>query len=740
MKRIFTLLTAAALALPVSCVKQETGPDVAKAVLGDVSVMHFAARNPAAQTLTIVSDGPWHTKAPAWITVTPDGGNGECQVTVSAAENVDGSGLLEPRKDTVILSGNKLSSRHLIIVTQEGDAYRNAQHATVGQIADLPDGKSFILDEATVAAVTSAGFVVTDSRNHLYVKSVQNLNVGDRISLKGVKGKANGVPVVPQADECVVTQPGDGSCSYPDPIDLNAQMASYTAASMDYVSASGIVSGGNLVFTVGDTEYAVKQVDAPAGMSLAALNGHKATVSGFSYGLLGAKMLGVLATRVQDDGLDQLIYFEDDFEWMDPWTSAANAGDDVSANSVNTDTAPNVFANAEAFASFISEFQQRGYGYIWGWKNQDWSDGDPDNGNKRTLYLQRNYLKFGKTSYSSGIVLPALSAIEGSDDIVLSFDWCFCMTGTGKPDLTTLKLDVTGGGSFDENGTASSEEILSGQVVEEDKTKLEWQHVEIRINGATSATRIAIHPAYSDPDVTNSARHQNRWYLDNIKVLPAQGSGSGGGGGGMKPGTLVFEDDFEWLDSYSATVSAPDDIADNKVNSTKNIFTTAELKPILADLQTKGYGYIWGGKGLTEWSTAAPEGDACTLYLLKNYLKFGKSDWSSGLILPPLSALTASAQVELSFDWCWCMTGKSKPDIMTLTAEVVGGASFELTSAQPTADDLTKLEWQHASVTIEGATADTRIILRPTNVDPYVSNAARGQNRWYLDNIKIVTR
>ena len=86
------------------------------------------------------------------------------------------------------------------------------------------------------------------------------------------------------------------------------------------------------------------------------------------------------------------------------------------------------------------------------------------------------------------------------------------------------------------------------------------------------------------------------------------------------------------------------------------------------------------------------------------------------------------------------MTGKSKPDIMTLTAEVVGGASFELTSAQPTADDLTKLEWQHASVTIEGATADTRIILRPTNVDPYVSNAARGQNRWYLDNIKIVTR
>ena len=737
MKRYICILTAAALALLVSCVKQESGPDVAKAVLGDVSVMNFAARNPAAQTLTVVSDGPWHTTAPAWITVTPDSGSGECQVTVSAAENADASGLLEPRRDTVILSGNKLSSRHLIIVTQEGDAYRNAEHATVSQVVSLADGKSFILDEATVAAVTGAGFVVTDGSANLYVKAAQEVSVGDKVSLKGLKGTANGVPVVSQADECTVK--GSGTCTYPDPLDLNERIAGYEAKAMDYVKASGIVSGGNLVFTVDETEYAVKQLDAPAGMSLAALNGHKATVWGYSYGLAGAKMLGLLAVNLQDDGLDQLIYFEDDFEWMEPWTSAAGAGDDVSANSVNTDTAPNVFANADALADFIAEFQKRGYGYVWGWKDQEWSDGDPDNGNKRTLYLQRNYLKFGKTSYSSGIILPALSTIEGSDDITVSFDWCYCMTGGSKPDLTTLKLVVTGGGVFDENGTTTSEEILSGQVVGDDGlTSLAWQHAEVRINGATSATRITIRPANNDPDVTNSARHQNRWYLDNIKVLPAQGGGSGGGGG-VKPGTLVFEDDFEWLDPYSTAVSAPDDIADNNVNSTKNIFTTDDLKPILAELQAKGYGYVWGGKGLTEWSWETPEGNACTMYLLKNYLKFGKSDWSSGLVLPALSALTGPANVELTFDWCWCMTGKSKPDIMTLTAEVVGGETFELTSAQPTDDDLTKLEWQHASVTINGVGSDTRIVLRPTNVDPYVSNT-RGQNRWYLDNIKIVTK
>ena len=741
MKRYICILTAAALALLVSCVKQESGPDVAKAVLGDVSVMHFEARNPAAQTLTVVSDGPWHTTAPAWITVSPDSGSGECKVTVSAAENADASGLLEPRRDTVILSGNKLSSRHLIIVTQDGDAYRNAEHATVSQVVSLADGKSFILDEATVAAVTGAGFVVTDGSANLYVKAAQEVSVGDKVSLKGLKGTANGVAVVTQADECTVK--GSGTCTYPDPLDLNERIAGYEAKAMDYVKASGIVSGGNLVFTVDETEYAVKQLDAPAGMSLAALNGHKATVWGYSYGLAGAKMLGLLAVNLQDDGLDQLIYFEDDFEWMEPWTSAAGAGDDVTANTVNTDTAPNVFANADALAEFIAEFQKRGYGYVWGWKDQEWSDGDPDNGNKRTLYLQRNYLKFGKTNYSSGIILPVLSAIEGGDDITVSFDWCYCMTGGNKPDLTTLKLVVTGGGLF-ENGTAISDEIVSGQVVADDgTTSLAWQHAEVRINGATSATRITIRPANNDPDVTNSARHQNRWYLDNIKVLPAQGGGSGGGGG-VKPGTLVYEDDFEWIESWATATSSGDAVKDNNPSTTApNVFTTAECDGFMQAFIEKGYTYYWAKKGDTEWHDSLGDDTPKVLYLQANYLKFGKTEVNAAIMLPALSSLTATANVELTFDWCWQVTGAYKPDLMTLAIKVEGDGSpaeDELASAQSTVDGESKIEWQHASVTINGAGANTRIFLAPANPDPRISNPDRGQNRWYLDNIKIVTK
>ena len=60
--------------------------------------------------------------------------------------------------------------------------------------------------------------------------------------------------------------------------------------------------------------------------------------------------------------------------------------------------------------------------------------------------------------------------------------------------------------------------IESAQPTEGDLTKLEWQHVKVRILGATPETRITIRPTNNDPKVTSS-RDQNRWYLDNIRVV-----------------------------------------------------------------------------------------------------------------------------------------------------------------------------------------------------------------------------
>ena len=207
-------------------------------------------------------------------------------------------------------------------------------------------------------------------------------------------------------------------------------------------------------------------------------------------------------------------FFADDFEWLEPW--AAFTRDDVANNSVYG-SSPNAFTKADV-AGALAELQTRGYGYVWGWKGQDWSDGLPDHGNKQTLYFMHNYLKFGKTSYNSGIILPALSKISGTADVDLTFDWCWCMTAASKPDVMTLTVTVTDGGKLADTGTEVSGNIESAQPTEGDQTKLEWQHAKVRILGATPSTRITIRPTNNDPGVSNSARNQNRWYLDNVRV------------------------------------------------------------------------------------------------------------------------------------------------------------------------------------------------------------------------------
>ena len=739
MKRTTTILKALAAAalscaMLASC-KPEEGEKIAKAVLSDQQVLSFSASKPAAQTVTVYSDGLWHTTAPEWIQVDPSEGSGTTTVTVTAQENVDAGGMLEPRKDTLIFGGKTLASRQIIIVSQEGDAYRKAEHLSLAKIAALADGKSFILDDATVAAGSTAGFVLTDGASALYVKSDKQMSVGDKVTVKGIKGTENGIPCVTQADE--VMRKSSGAFDYPEPLDLNSVIAGYKADKMDYVTVSGTIAGGNLLVKTEDAEYSIKQVDCPSELSISSLGGHKVTLCGYMFGLLGSNLFGIITTALEDKGIDQLIYFEDDFEWLEPWVTASGAGDAITDNDPSS-VAPNVFTSA-ACEGFVAAFMERGYGYFEGQKDLPWVEVTPDNAPPgKVLYLQKNYLKFGKTDWSSGITLPAMSAIKGSDNILLEFDWCWQVTGGYKPDLMTLTVEVVGNGTCAESGSELSVPLESAQSQVDGECAIEWQHASVKILGVDAATRIKLRPTNYDPTIENPARRQNRWYLDNIKVVPAEGGGSGPGGG-LPAGTVLLNEDFEWLEPYATAANAPDDVASNSVGSSPNIFTTEALQPILNELMEKGYGYIWAGKGL-EWSTATPDsGNGRTLYLQKNYLKFGKSDYSSGLILPAFAEITSSANLEVSFDWCWCMTGGSKPDIMTLSVVADDVTAEELHSTQPTEEDQTKLEWQHASVQVNGATGSTRITLRPTNADPYVSNT-RGQNRWYLDNIKVVVK
>ena len=207
---------------------------------------------------------------------------------------------------------------------------------------------------------------------------------------------------------------------------------------------------------------------------------------------------------------------------------------------------------------------------------------------------------------------------------------------------------------------------------------------------------------------------------------------------------VVFEDDFEWVEPWATASKAGDAVKDNNPSTTApNVFTATTCEGFMEAFGEKGYTYYWAKKDDTEWSDSLGEDNPKVLYLQANYLKFGKTDVSAAIKLPALAALTDKTDVELSFDWCWQVTGGFKPDLMTLVIKVDGDgtpAVSEFTSAQSTVEGESKIEWQHASVTINGASANTRIFLAPANPDPRISNPDRGQNRWYLDNIKIVTK
>lgn len=738
MKRLYSIIRIAAIAAVlgsamVSC-EQEPTSSVAKAVLGDVTLMNFSASNPAAQTVTVYSDGDWHTTAPEWITVDPSTGNGVTTVTVTAANNTDSQGMLEPRKDTLIISGNTLASRLLIFVSQEGDAYRNAQHLTLDKVAELADGKAFILDEATVVAVTSTGFVLNSGTTNVYIQSTESVKVGDVVSVKAVKGSP--------ADE--VTIKSSGTYTYPTPINLNEVIATYTASATDYVTVSGVVSGGNLLVTVDEVEYSVKQIDCPAELSISGLNGNKVDLTGYISGLLGAKMFGILTTAVKDNGPavvprpDKLLYAK----WRFTATTMTAYQEFFGGTAGKPDA-------TEGFGGLYVPSNVEGNGKIEYWQI-DKTGIDTANKASRIIggtghpYVTGawpgDYWQFSATDnyeYPAGTnlhikFLTRVSATGQRYWMLEYFD--------GKDWKPADEYPIS---TETESGTNASYNFIepTANVAVECNWTLAapCREPKFRMRCVANAQANDKGPLAAPNGGTCRIADNGDDGEDAGPVFEVTNAPEGGGGGGIPAGTVVFEEDFEWLEPYATAANAPDDVTNNSVGSSPNIFTTTALQPILADLQTKGYGFIWGGKGL-EWSTAEPDsGNGRTLYLQKNYLKFGKSDYSSGLILPALSALTSAANVELTFDWCWCMTGGSKPDIMTLTAAVSGGESTELTSSQPTAEDQTKLEWQHASVTINGATAETRITLRPTNSDPYVSNT-RGQNRWYLDNIKIVTK
>ena len=202
--------------------------------------------------------------------------------------------------------------------------------------------------------------------------------------------------------------------------------------------------------------------------------------------------------------------FFDDFSWLQEYVDAAGegkVGDTVGKNDKSA-VAPNIYGTAEWQTALLADLTSRGY-----------EDMCPS---EKVVYLQPQYLKFGRTGgHNTSIRIPKLE-LAGSSDIVVEFDWAAMAQATGAIDDTKLVVVVEGDGQFD-NGTKYSDLLENNQL----NDQIFWTHSSVKINGASSNTRLVIvmyrvlktdstgnYTGEYDYNVSGAGR----FFLDNIKI------------------------------------------------------------------------------------------------------------------------------------------------------------------------------------------------------------------------------
>ena len=217
---------------------------LSEAVLASANTLNFEAERAAEKFITIYADADWVTEVPDWVTVTPDSGTGVMDVTVSVTDNMRDGAEDNPRKATLVFKGRTLASRAQVLITQNGDKYRDVKEYTAGELAALADETVISVPSAIVVAVTTKGFVISDDKNtdNIFVSDATTVAVGDKISLLGTKSSdSQKLATVIDCDE--VTVLSGGAVNYPEPEDISAKIDDYTSSKRGYVTVKGVFNG-----------------------------------------------------------------------------------------------------------------------------------------------------------------------------------------------------------------------------------------------------------------------------------------------------------------------------------------------------------------------------------------------------------------------------------------------------------------------------------------------------------------
>ncbi len=492
-------ILAAVLCSLWSCDKDES--TLSKAVLASTGTLNFAGQGASPQIITVYADGDWVAEVPDWVTVEPaSGSGGATDVTISVSENMRTGALDNPRKANVVFKGRSIASRAPVLITQAGDKFRDVGEYNPGDIAGLPNEKVVSMPNLIVMAVTTAGFVATDAENtaNIYVLSTATVAVGDKISIMGDKGTAQSLPFV-NADILTPVSTGN-TVTYPTPEDITDKVDTYTKDSREFIEVSGILGGNSI--SIADATFSVSIKDAPASMGIAALNGHRVTVRGYFAGV-AAPVISIMAAEIDDNGPARTTFFFEDFEWLEPWSVAGDAGrtvetDNLSANAPQIVTPKVTIEGTDVSAN--DALLAKGYSFL---RVTQTSDNATE-----CIYLQRNYLKFGKTGYQAGIILPKIEDVPAGVNLTMTFVWCPMRQGSGVFDPVNMLV------VFKNGSDEVTFELTSSRDYFAESEKLRWVKEEIALTGVTITEDTQITIKQTNWKLGTA----NRWFLDNVEI------------------------------------------------------------------------------------------------------------------------------------------------------------------------------------------------------------------------------
>lgn len=491
-----------------SCKDDET--TLSRAVLASTDVLEYEGIPSGPQIITITSDADWVCEAPEWVTVSPASGHaGQTEVEITVADNIRDRDLDNPRKASVLFKGRNLESIATVIIRQNGDKFRDPIDYTIEAMEAAEDETVVRLPNMIVTALTGNGFIATDGTNYVYVKEpVIAVETGQKVSIIGEKFTDNMKMAYVLGEK--ISDEGSAVIPEKTPVDITETVDEIKGNKYRYVSVTGSYNG--TAVEIKGKANKVYTVDAADQLGMSQYIGHNINVTGY-YAGAASPVVNIIPTAVEDLGLDVVLLFFEDFEWIEPWAQAGKDGSTPAGNTVGTNGKTSEAPKADACKyngkTAYDELIDRGYDFVSAHEFND-KDGKRD----FALYLQQNYLKFNKTGnvngkpYQEGLVLPAIDNIPDNVALKISFDWCPQQQGDGMFDKTEMAVIIV-------NGEVSTE-FKAPVHTWPDSSAYSWTTADIDLSGAkiTKDTKIIIR----NTDDAWAQKTAHRFYIDNIKI------------------------------------------------------------------------------------------------------------------------------------------------------------------------------------------------------------------------------